>query len=112
MLHSIERPHGLSIEGSDGSIGQILDVFFDDSSWATDSYRRVLQSDACIRRGLYQPAYVDKLLADPQPYFARIQGSKLWHLALLEWPQVHVDDVAHHAVTQPRSGALASASHA
>jgi len=54
--------------------------------------RGILQSDACIRRGLYQRAYVDKLLADPEAHFTRIQGSKLWHLALLEWwLQVHAD---------------------
>ena len=54
--------------------------------------RGILQSDACIRRGLYQRAYVDKLLANPESHFTRIQGSKLWHLALLEWwLQVHVD---------------------
>ena len=54
--------------------------------------RTLLQSDACIRRGLYQRDYVDKLLAHPETYFTRIQGSKLWHLALLEWwLQVHVD---------------------
>ncbi len=54
--------------------------------------RNILQSDACIRRGLYQRAYVDKLLANPEAHFTRIQGSKLWHLALLEWwLQVHVD---------------------
>ncbi|MEB0059665.1 N-acetylglutaminylglutamine amidotransferase [Variovorax sp. LG9.2] len=56
--------------------------------------RGILQSDACISRGLYQRAYVDKLLADPEKYFTRIQGSKLWHLALLEWwLQIHVDGV-------------------
>ena len=60
--------------------------------------RGILLSDACIRRGLYQRAYVDKLLADPEAYFTRIQGSKLWHLALLEWwLQVHVDGVGSEA---------------
>lgn len=54
--------------------------------------RGILQSDACVRRGLYQRAYVDRMLADPEAHFTRIQGSKLWHLALLEWwLQVHVD---------------------
>ena len=54
--------------------------------------RAILQSDACVQRGLYQRTYVDKLLADPTGHFTRIQGSKLWHLALLEWwLQVHVD---------------------
>jgi asparagine synthase (glutamine-hydrolysing) len=56
--------------------------------------RDILNSDACIRRGLYQRAYVDKLLAAPQEWFTRIQGSKLWHLALLElWLQLNVDGV-------------------
>jgi asparagine synthase (glutamine-hydrolysing) len=60
--------------------------------------RGILQSDACKERGLYQRAYVDKLLANPEAYFTRIQGSKLWHLALLEWwLQVHVDSVASGA---------------
>ncbi len=56
--------------------------------------RGILQSDACIQRGLYQRDYVDKLLANPEAHFTRIQGSKLWYLALLEWwLQVHVDGV-------------------
>jgi len=56
--------------------------------------RGILMSEACIRRGLYQRDYVDKLLANPEApeHFTRINGSKLWHLALLEWwLQVHVD---------------------
>jgi asparagine synthase (glutamine-hydrolysing) len=56
--------------------------------------RGILNSEACIRRGLYQRPYVDKLLARPQAseHFTRIQGSKLWHLALLElWLQRAVD---------------------
>ena len=59
--------------------------------------RDILQSDACRKRGLYQRAYVDQLLADPEAHFTRIQGSKLWHLAVLEWwLQVHVDGVDAH----------------
>lgn len=54
--------------------------------------RGILQSDACIKRGIYQRTYVDRLLADPEAYLTRIQGSKLWHLALLEfWLQLNVD---------------------
>ena len=64
--------------------------------------RGIPQSEACVRRGLYQRAYVDKLLADPEAHFTRIQGSKLWHLALLEWwLQVHVDGVAGTARPSP-----------
>jgi asparagine synthase (glutamine-hydrolysing) len=56
--------------------------------------RNILMSDACIQRDLYQRSYVEKLLAEPEApeHFTRINGSKLWHLALLEWwLQVHVD---------------------
>lgn len=54
--------------------------------------RDILLSDACIKRGLYQRAYVEKLLAAPESHFTPLQGSKLWHLALLEyWLQLNVD---------------------
>ena len=57
--------------------------------------RSILNSEACLRRGLYQRDYVEKLLADPELYLTRIQGSKLWHLALLEWwLQINVDSVS------------------
>jgi len=55
--------------------------------------RDLLNSAACRQRGLYQRAYVDQLLAAPEApqHFTRINGSKLWHLALLEWwLQVHL----------------------
>jgi asparagine synthase (glutamine-hydrolysing) len=56
--------------------------------------RELLNSEACIKRGLYRRDYVEKLLADPEAHLTRIQGSKLWHLALLEWwLQVNVDGV-------------------
>lgn len=52
----------------------------------------VLDSQACRDRGLYRRDYVAKLLAEPEGHFTRIQGSKLWHLALLEyWLQLNVD---------------------
>jgi asparagine synthase (glutamine-hydrolysing) len=52
----------------------------------------ILNSRACRQRGLFQRAYVRKLLAAPEQHLTRIQGSKLWHLALLEfWLQMHVD---------------------
>ena len=56
--------------------------------------RDILQSQACIDRGLFRRGYVKKLLADPERYLTRIQGSKLWHLALLEWwLQINVDSL-------------------
>ena len=54
--------------------------------------RGILDSQACRQRGLYQRAYVERLLAEPERHLTRIQGSKLWHLALLEfWLQRNVD---------------------
>jgi len=59
-----------------------------------EKMRTILNSEACIQRGLYRRSYVEKLLADPEAYLTRIQGSKLWHLALLEWwLQVNVDAI-------------------
>ena len=57
-----------------------------------DFMQDILNSRACIERGIYQRGYVEKLLAAPERYHTRIQGSKLWHLALLEyWLQRNVD---------------------
>ena len=54
--------------------------------------RDILDSQACRQRGLFQRAYVEHLLAAPERHMTRIQGSKLWHLALLEfWLQTHID---------------------
>lgn len=57
-----------------------------------DFMRNILNSEACINRGLYQRAYVEKILAAPEQHHTRLQGSKLWHMALLEfWLQTNVD---------------------
>jgi len=54
--------------------------------------RDILDSRACRERGLFQRNYVEILLAAPEMHHTRIQGSKLWHLALLEfWLQRNVD---------------------
>ena len=54
--------------------------------------KEILLCDKAKQRGLFNPAYVEKLLADPESYFTRLQGSKLWHLAALElWLQQNVD---------------------
>jgi len=54
--------------------------------------RDILDSRACRERGLYQCDYVERLLAKPEVHHTRILGSKLWHLALLEfWLQRNVD---------------------
>ena len=54
--------------------------------------RDVLNAPACRERGVFNRAYVDQLLAAPEEYMTPLQGSKLWHLALLEfWLQINVD---------------------
>ncbi len=60
--------------------------------------RDILESQACRERGLYSRAYVDLLLAAPEQHHTRLQGSKLWHLALLEyWLQRNVDTIESEA---------------
>jgi len=55
-----------------------------------DFMRDILNSQACRERGLYHRAYVERLLDAPEAHHTRIQGSKLWHLALTEyWLQMH-----------------------
>jgi asparagine synthase (glutamine-hydrolysing) len=56
--------------------------------------RDILDSRACRERGLFERKYVDMLLNAPEMHHTRIQGSKLWQLALLElWLQRNVDSV-------------------
>ena len=57
-----------------------------------DMVHDCLNSAACRNRGLYSREYVTQLLAAPDQHFTRLNGSKVWHLALLEmWLQQHVD---------------------
>ena len=56
-----------------------------------DFMRDILNSHACMSRNVYNRSYVEKLLDEPDQHFTRLQGSKLWHMALLEfWLQKHV----------------------
>lgn len=58
--------------------------------------RDYLNSTACKNRGLYSRIYVEQLLNEPDLHHTRLQGNKLWHLALLEmWLQTHVDSYAY-----------------
>lgn len=55
--------------------------------------KEILLCDTAKQRGLYNPAYVEKLLSNPEDYLTRLQGSKLWHLAALElWWQQNIDN--------------------
>ncbi len=57
--------------------------------------RDLLNSQACRERGLYRRSYVQLILDDPEHQLTRLKGSKLWHLAALEfWLQRNVDNPA------------------
>ncbi len=50
-----------------------------------------LNSQSSRERGIFNQAYLKRLLAEPEKHFTRLNGSKLWHSALLEyWLQQHV----------------------
>ena len=52
--------------------------------------RELLHGSRARERGLFQPAYVDRLLAEPEAHITPLRGSKLWQVALLEtWLQSH-----------------------
>ncbi len=51
-----------------------------------------LNSQRSRERGLFNRDYIDRLLSEPEQHFTRLNGSKLWHSALLEyWLQQHID---------------------
>jgi asparagine synthase (glutamine-hydrolysing) len=45
----------------------------------------VLNSQQSRERGIFSRAYINKLLDQPESHFTRLNGSKLWHCALLEY---------------------------
>jgi asparagine synthase (glutamine-hydrolysing) len=55
-----------------------------------DTVRDALTSSRARERELFEPAYVDMLLAAPTKHITPLKGSRLWQLALLEmWLQAH-----------------------
>ncbi len=55
--------------------------------------KTILNSEACLQRGLFNRDYVNELFANSEQAFTPLRGSKLWHLALLEhWLQIHLDN--------------------
>jgi asparagine synthase (glutamine-hydrolysing) len=50
-----------------------------------------LNSQSSRERGIFNRTYLERLLAEPEKHFTRLNGSKLWHSALLEyWLQQNV----------------------
>jgi asparagine synthase (glutamine-hydrolysing) len=55
-----------------------------------DFMEGVLKSQKAINRGIYNQTMVDNLIKKPDDYMTALRGSRLWHLALLEfWLQTH-----------------------
>ncbi len=55
-----------------------------------DMVRGVMDAPAARDRGLFQPAYLERLFADPPAHITPLRGSELWQVALLEmWLQAH-----------------------
>ncbi|MFP5462496.1 MAG: asparagine synthase-related protein, partial [Gammaproteobacteria bacterium] len=77
----IDRPKGyFPVPGLKHLQGQTLELV-----------RDAVQGRAARERGLFEPAYVDRLLTDPSAHITPLRGSKLWQLGLLElWLQTHV----------------------
>ncbi len=50
-----------------------------------DMVRDVMHSQKARERGLFQQAYLDKLLDNPAGHITSLGGSKTWQVALLEW---------------------------
>lgn len=52
----------------------------------------ILTSSACLNRGVYNQSFVQKVINKPEEYMTALNGSRLWHLALLEyWLQINFD---------------------
>jgi len=52
----------------------------------------ILTSSACLKRGIFNQNYVNKVINSPRDYMTALNGSRLWHLALFEfWMQINVD---------------------
>jgi asparagine synthase (glutamine-hydrolysing) len=55
-----------------------------------DLVRDALRSPAARARGVFRPAYVDRLLSNPNDERTPLGGSKLWQIGVLElWLQAH-----------------------
>lgn len=52
----------------------------------------ILNSTQCINRGIYNQDFVQQIINRPEQYMTALNGSRLWHLALLEyWLQINID---------------------
>ena len=53
----------------------------------------ILLSSACRNRGVFEEHYINKVINSPRDYMTALNGSRLWHMALLEyWFQINLDN--------------------
>ena len=58
-----------------------------------DFMNDILNSQACDNRNIYNKKFIKKILNKPDYYTTKLNGSRLWHLSLLEfWLQTHIDN--------------------
>lgn len=70
----IDRPKGyFPVPSLKYVRGEFLDFMHD-----------ILDSSACRNRGIFEREYINRLFESPETHLTRIQGSKLWHLAVFE----------------------------
>ena len=57
-----------------------------------DFVREILCSNECKDRGILSQANITQLLRSPNENFTKLDGNKLWHLAVFErWFQINLD---------------------
>jgi asparagine synthase (glutamine-hydrolysing) len=65
-------------------------AFYSIEGATLDLIRETFSESSVRERGLFRPEYVEKLLAAPNEHMTTLEGSKLWHIALLElWLRKH-----------------------
>ena len=58
-----------------------------------DYTKEILLSEACKERGILDSKNIEILLKSPNKHLTKLNGNKLWHLALFErWFQINVDE--------------------
>ena len=57
-----------------------------------DFVKNVLLSEACLDRGIFKSDNIKEMLKQPNSEYTKLEGNKLWHLAVFErWFQLNID---------------------
>ncbi len=92
---SILSPHSdakSSFEGKDKKIKNTAEFNSTLQGEFLEFMSDILLSQACRNRGVFDKKYINQVINSPRDYMTALNGSRLWHLALLEyWFQINVD---------------------